>query len=197
MDGSDVMRRAGLAISFLLAACSSPRSEAAPAAHDRDQAPVTAASPKYPAPRPGPAVILAPDGLVTGGRLLRFGIARAEIERAVGKAQGAALESGSSSECGAGTVDFTRYRDELQLTFQNGKFAGWTINGAASPLKTAKDIGIGSPRQSLDAAYPDVIVDDSSLGLLFSTGDLVGLLDQDGIEGIVTDIWAGTVCLVD
>lgn len=40
-------------------------------------------------------------------------------------------------------------------------------------------------------------VEDSSLGLLWSTGDLVGLLDIDGIDGLVTDVWAGTVCLID
>jgi hypothetical protein len=85
----------------------------------------------------------------------------------------------------------------LQLTFQDGKFAGWTINAAASPLRTAKGIGVGSTRQELDAAYTDLTVEDSSLGLLFSSGQLTGLLDIDGIEGLVTDIWAGTVCLID
>lgn len=190
------MRRAGVAILLALTACSSPESGATPVETNTATSRNTAA-PEYPAPRPGLAVLLSPDGLMIDGRLLRFGIARAEIERAITKAQGEALDRGTSSECGAGTVDFTRYGDELQLTFQQGKFTGWTINGAASPLRTAKGIGIGSPRQTLDAAYPDVIVDDSSLGLLFSTGDLVGLLDQDGIEGVVTDIWAGTVCLID
>ena len=83
------------------------------------------------------------------------------------------------------------------MTFQDGKFVGWTINSAASPLRTAKGIGVGSPRQSLDSAYKDVLVEDSSLGLLFGADGLTGLLDQDGIEGIVTGLWAGTVCLID
>lgn len=181
---------------FLLAACSSPESSAAPAGKDAGPAPATPVA-RYPAPVPGPAVLLAPEGLITEGRLFRFGIPRAEIERAIGKAQGAPLGRGTSAECGAGPVDYTSYSDALQLTFQDGTFAGWTINGGTSRLRTVKDIGIGSPRQSLDAAYPGAIVDDSSLGLLFSTGDLVGLLDRDGIEGVVTDIWAGTVCLID
>lgn len=41
-------------------------------------------------------------------------------------------------------------------------------------------------------------VEDSSLGLLFGAGDgLTGTLDIDGIDGLVTNIWAGTVCLID
>lgn len=143
------------------------------------------------------AIELAADGLLVRGKLLPFGTPRPSAESAIGGIQGSEGTRDSSTECAAGLVDYTAYGDSLQLTFQEGKFVGWTINGSASPLRTAKGIGIGSPRQSLDAAYPDVIVDDSSLGLLFSVGDLVGLLDQDGIEGIVTDIWAGTVCLVD
>jgi hypothetical protein len=182
-----------------LAACSSPTSETRAAPKD---APAKASAVAKPAEAPAPAatkpvLTLAPDGLLLAGQLAPFGIPRASAEVAIGKVQGAPLRTGSSDECGAGTIDYTSYKDDLQLTFQDGKFAGWTVNAARSPLKTAKDIGIGSPRQSLDAAYKDVVVEDSSLGLLFNTGGLVGLLDQDGIEGIVTDIWAGTVCLID
>lgn len=193
------MRKACLALLLTLAACSSPDTTAAPgekkdaAAAPLAVAPGAAASPA----KTASTLVLAPDGLIVDGQLVRFDVPRASAELAIGHVQGKQLGRGSSSECGAGTVDYTRYRDDLQLAFQDGKFVGWTINGGKSALRTNKDIGIGSPRQSVDAAYPDAIVDDSSLGLLFSTGDLVGIFDQDGIEGIVTDIWAGTVCLVD
>ncbi|KTE40437.1 MULTISPECIES: hypothetical protein [unclassified Sphingopyxis] len=196
-----MLKVAAAAILLLLGACSSPSSAPGtePAQKTSQPAPVVPdATPSKPSPpKPAPAVLLSPGGLVAAGQLLRFGIPRAEIEDAIGAAQGAATERGSSSECGAGTVDYTRYKDGLQLTFQDGKFAGWTINAAASPLRTAKGIGIGSTRQELDAAFADLTVEDSSLGLLFSSGDLTGLLDIDGIEGLVTDIWAGTVCLID
>jgi hypothetical protein len=189
-----------------LAACSSPAGEAA-AAPDEAAAPAaaeTAAKPQPPTARARveTPLVLAPDGLLVADpagkmSLLPYGIARANAETAVGTVQGAPARRGSSSECGAGTVDFTEYMGGLQLTFQDGKFAGWTINAAASPLRTAKGIGVGSTRQELDAAYTDLTVEDSSLGLLFSSGQLTGLLDIDGIEGLVTDIWAGTVCLID
>ena len=196
-----MLKVATAAMLLLLGACSSPSSEpgTGPAQKTSQPAPAAADAPpsELSSPKPAPAVLLSPDGLVAAGRLLRFGIPRAEIEAEISAAQGAATDRGSSSECGAGTIDFTSYKDGLQLTFQDGKFAGWTINAAASPLKTAKGIGIGSTRQELDAAFADLTVEDSSLGLLFSSGDLTGLLDIDGIEGLVTDIWAGTVCLID
>lgn len=117
-----MLKVAAPAMLLFLGACSSPSSEpgAEPARKTSPPAPAgTDAPPSKPSPpKPAPTVLLSPGGLVAAGRLLRFGIPRAEIE-------------------------------------------------------------------------------DSSLGLLFSSGDLTGLLDQDGIEGLVTDIWAGTVCLID
>jgi hypothetical protein len=192
--------KAGWFCVVALAACSSPASETV-AAPKETRADIAAAAEK-PVASPAPAAAkasatLAPDGLLVAGKLIPFDIPRASAELAIGTVQGAPRDKGSSSECGAGTVDYTSYRDDLQLTFQDGKFVGWTINSAESPLRTAKGIGIGSPRQSLDAAYKDLTVEDSSLGLLFGTSGLVGILDQDGIEGIVTGIWAGTVCLID
>ncbi len=196
------MKAAWILAALMLAACSSPTSEAAPEPTKTAGAAETVATPPIPRTRPvvENPLILAPDGLLAINRdgqmrLVPFGLARGEAESAVGIAMTPPRKRGSSSECGAGIVDYTDFRNGLQMTFQVDKFVGWTIN-TDSPLRTAKGIGVGSTRQQLDAAYK-VDVEDSSLGLLFSTGDLVGLLDQDGIEGLVTDIWAGTVCLID
>lgn len=199
-------------LAALLAGCSSPASEAPPDPKQAvaQSAGATVAKPVPPTPRVRveTPLMLAPDGLLLADhagkmQLLPFGTERIKAESAVAIIVGTPITRGSSSECGAGTVDYsnlrdghTPRRDGLQMTFQDDKFVGWTINAPDSPLKTAKGIGIGSTRQQLDAAYK-VDVEESSLGLLFSTGELVGLLDQDGIEGLVTDIWAGTVCLID
>jgi len=191
-------------IMVALTACSSSANETV-AAPDEPPMRTASATKSVAAPTPATkaALTLVPDGLSiveapTGkARLIPFGTSRGSAELTVGRAQGAQERTGTSFECGAGTIDFTSYKGDLQLTFHDDKFVGWTINSGDSPLKTAKGIGVGSPRQSLDAAYKDVTVEDSSLGLLFNAGGLVGILDQDGIEGIVTDIWAGTVCLID
>ncbi|MDO9369744.1 MAG: hypothetical protein Q7T68_14340 [Sphingopyxis sp.] len=193
------MKTGWVGIVAALAACSSPAGETAAAPND---SPARAAASAKPADVPAPATTkpvatLAPNGLLVADKLIPFGIPRASAELAITRVQGAQLDKGSSTECSAGTIDYTSYNDDLQLTFQDGQFVGWAINAAESPLRTAKGIGVGSPRQSLDAAYSDVMIEDSSLGLLFSAGDLVGILDQDGIEGIITGIWAGTVCLID
>ncbi len=193
-------RMAVLAVLLTATACSPPDAPAASTEKDEAvPARVVAAAPAdiTPPAKAVPRLILDAEGLVLNDQPLRFGTARARAESLAGKVQGEIFSKGSSDECGAGTIDYTSYKDDLQLTFQDDKFVGWTINGAASPLKTAKGIGIGSPRQSLDAAYGDAKAEDSSLGLLFSAGGFVGILDQDGIDGIVTDIWAGTVCLID
>jgi len=196
------MKTAWVWVVTMLAACSSPASETAePEGTTGETAAAAPAATAAPA-KTTAALTLAPDGLSIvetpsgKARLVPFGIPRASAERMVGSVQGEQLGKGSSAECGAGKIDYTSYRDDLQLTFQENKFVGWTINGGESPLRTAKGIGVGSTRQQLDAAYK-VDVEDSSLGLLFSTGDLVGLLDIDGIDGLVTSIWAGTVCLID
>lgn len=190
----------------VLAACSSPASQnatAPKAAAAETPAATSASRVAVTAPAATDSTLaLAADGLsvveMPSGKAksIKFGIPRARAELMIGTVQGERLDNGSSSECAAGTVDYTSYKDDLQLTFQDGKFVGWTINSAESPLRTAKGIGIGSTRQELDAAYK-IIVEDSSLGWLWGAGDLVGTLDIDGIDGLVTNIWAGTVCLID
>lgn len=200
------MKAAWVSMTALLAACSSPAGETAPkpdkAAAQTAAEPAAKPLPPKPRVRVENPLVLAPDGLLLADhdgkmQLLPYGTERGKAESAVGIIVGTPVTRGSSSECGAGTVDYTDLRNGLQMTFQDDKFVGWTINAAASPFKTAKGIGVGSTRQELDAAYGDLTVEDSSLGLLFSSGDLTGLLDIDGIEGLVTDIWAGTVCLID
>ena len=186
-------------ILVVLTACSSPASDTSAAPKEAvSKAGATTNAAETPAPAVSNAVLtLSPTGLLVGGKLVPFGIPRESAELAINHVEGRQKDTGSSDECSAGKIDYTSYKDDLQLTFQDDKFVGWTINRAASPLRTAKGIGVGSPRQSLDAAYKYVLVEDSSLGLLFGADGLTGLLDQDGIEGIVTNIWAGTVCLID
>ncbi|MBL0914513.1 MAG: hypothetical protein IBJ13_03060 [Sphingopyxis sp.] len=186
------MKAGWTGIMAALAACSSPASESAAAPKETPKV----VTPAKPAEAAKASLVLAADGLLLNGALIRFDIPRADAERAVAAVQGQPAGQGSSDECSLGTIAFSTYKDDLQLTFQDGKFVGWTINSAASTLRTDKGIGIGSTRQELDAAYK-IVVEEGSLGVMFETGNLSGLLDIDGIEGLVTDIWAGSVCLID
>lgn len=191
----------------LAAVACSPKADQ-PAANSANAAapagtPAAAASDNATEPAAKVLVNLAPDGLSmvdpdTGNaRMIAYGVPRATIEGAVTVALGEPTERGTSKECGAGAMDFTTYKGDLQLTFQEGKFIGWTINrGPAGGLSTASGIGIGSTLAEVKKAY-DVTVEDGSLGILFSSGALAGIVDSKSDTAKVTDIWGGTVCLID
>ena len=192
----------------LVAACSSPK-PTAPVANNMTAADAST-SRALPAPDASaapvaavPLINLAPEGLsfvdsASGkARMIAFGATRETIEIAATAAAGNPSERGHSAECGAGAMDFTTYADGLQLTFQEGKFIGWTINHKPSmTFATASGIGVGSTRVELDDAY-DVKIDETSLGTEFGAGDMSGLLDGTGPKAKITDFWAGTVCIMD
>ena len=198
------MRKAGVVVLIALAATACSQKTEQPAANSVAPAatPPAAASPTATTTASAVLLNLAPDGLslvdtATGNaRMIAYGVPRATIEGAVTAALGEPTERGTSKECGAGAMDFTTYGD-LQLTFQEGKFIGWTINrGPAKGLATASGIGIGSTRAAVEKAY-DITVEDGSLGIMFSAGSLAGILDGMTKDSKVTDIWGGTVCLID
>jgi hypothetical protein len=147
-----------------------------------------------------PAIQLAPDGLALrqdGGdaRPLRFGMARDSVTQAVGGAIGAPIEQGDNQECGAGPLSFASFRGGLGLYFQDGKFAGWDIDGGdGGGFVTAGGIGIGSTRKQLEAAQK-IRVEDSTLGIEFAAGGLSGLLSMRDPSGEITNMWAGATCI--
>lgn len=201
------MRKAAVVVLIALAATACSQKAEQPAANSTTPAAApsaaAAASPTATPTAAAVAINLAPEGLslvdpATGNaRTIAYGAPRATIEGAVTAALGEPTERGHSAECGAGAMDFTTYKGDLQLTFQEGKFIGWTINrGPAEGLATASGIGIGSTRAAVEKAY-DITVEEGSLGILFSAGSLAGILDGTGKDAKVTDIWGGTVCLID
>ncbi|MDV3457598.1 hypothetical protein RZN05_11435 [Sphingomonas sp. HF-S4] len=145
------------------------------------------------------ALNLAPDGLAlredVATRPLRFGMARDAVTQAVAGAIGAPIEQGDSQECGAGPLAFASFRDGLGLYFQDGKFAGWDLDGRdGGGLVTAEGIGIGSTRKQLEAARK-ATVEDSTLGIEFAAGGISGLLSMRDPSGEITNLWAGATCI--
>ncbi len=147
-----------------------------------------------------PAVNLAPDELTLvlasgSTRHVSFGTTKADAVRMIAAALGDPIEQGASEECGAGPLDFANFREGLSLYFQEGKFAGWDLDGReGGKFTTANGIGIGSTRKALDAAGP-VTVEESSIGHEFMLGEMSGLLDSAGPEGKITNLWAGVNCI--
>lgn len=147
-----------------------------------------------------PAVNLAPDGLSlvlpTGAtRQVTFGMPRDAATRAIAATLGGPVEEGDNQECGAGALSFASFRGGLGLYFDDGKFVGWDLDGRdGGQFATAAGIGIGSTRKQLESANA-IKVEDSTLGVEFSAGDLSGLLSSRDSDGEITNLWAGTTCI--
>lgn len=149
-----------------------------------------------------PALNLAPDELTlvsTSGsaRHITFGMAKAEATQMVTAALGSPIEQGTSSDCGAGKLDFANFRQGLSLYFQDGKFAGWDLDGRENgKFTTANGIGIGTTRAALEDSGSAVEMQpESTIGHEFTIGDMSGLLSSTAPTGKVTNLWAGVNCI--
>jgi hypothetical protein len=150
----------------------------------------------------GPLLTLAPEALSLvdpdsgRSRELAFGSPRDMTLTGVAAALGKPDETGANAECGEGAMDFARF-DGLMLWFQQGRFAGWFLDGGAPKLTTATGAGIGTTRAQLADALAISDVPDSSLGREFMTagGSFSGLLDGAGDKAKVTALWSGQACI--
>jgi hypothetical protein len=127
---------------------------------------------------------LAGDGLAPA---LTFGMPEEVAVAAASTAFGTPSPREHNAECGEGPMDFVRYGD-LQLGFQEGKFAGWSLGGKSPGLRTAGGITIGTPRSALGKIAVD---EQSSLGPEFAVGEVGGVLGEDDK---VVALWAGLPC---
>ena len=144
---------------------------------------------------------LAPDGLqlveASSGKTypIPFGTPEKDAVDRVQKARGDVVDEGQNDECGAGMVGYANFNGNVSMLFQDGKFAGWSINeGGDTKVTTMAGVGLGSTRQALDKAYT-VTVEESSIGTEFAAGDLSGLLSGKGPDARITDLWAGVTCI--
>ncbi len=147
--------------------------------------PAPKAAPPAPAPAPARPDTLTAKGIVPG---LAFGMTRAEAVAAAQAAFGAPTATEHNDECGGGPLDLVSFHD-LQLSFDGGRLAGWSLSGATPALRTAGGLAIGAPRSVLGGAQVD---EEGSLGPEFEIDGVGGILDEKGAK--VEALWAGTVC---
>lgn len=146
-----------------------------------------------------PALNLAPDGVSLvlengSSRNATFGMGRDVVVTMVTAALGKPTDTGRNEECGQGPVDTTDFKGGLSLSFQDGKFVGWDLDGREKgTYTTAAGIGIGSTLKQIRDVMT-VTVEESTLGIEFTAGELSGLLTSDKADGKVTNLWAGSVC---
>lgn len=106
-------------------------------------------------------------------------------------------ETGDNNECGAGPMQFVHYGN-FTLNFQDDRLVGWSVfdgeEPAGLPIATPAGLTIGSSRAEVDAA-PQAVFEETSIGLEFTADGVDGVVDQDGPDGVVTNLWAGTNCI--
>ncbi len=197
-------RLMGVTMLALLAACK-PAADKAPADDAVPTAPLVP-----PAKADGPAAATTAVGLDAGGlrfidkasgksSLLTFGVPRAQAEAALARIAGQADDRSTNEECGAGTMEFTRY-DAMTLNFQDGKLVGWFLGNepGAAAYSTMTGIGVGTTRAKAKQSVSIVDVEDSSLGEEFSIGTgettIGGMFAEPGDAARIDALFAGANC---
>lgn len=144
------------------------------------------------------AVVLQGDGLgvVDGasGRTtqLPFGTPVEDVETALGRVLGAPFGGGEFESCG---LPYTEY-DGITVVYEDGGLVGWSTT-EDSGLTTLDGIGTGVTLAEVRTVAPEVEVTEGSFGPEFLTaGGLVGFLDGDAEQSLVTQLSAGQPCFV-
>lgn len=133
-------------------------------------------------------------------RHLAFGQPLEDVLAYLARLRGDPAQRGVNTDCGAGALDIATWNDGLAVLGQDGRFAGWSLDGAGaqgssgSDLTTVGGIGLGSTRRALESLHA-VQVGESSLGTEFAAGDLYGLLASDAADAAIVHLWAGTSCI--
>lgn len=147
-------------------------------------------------------LVLANDGIQvveadTGvTRTFPFGSDMAPLQATVINLMGTPASSDYNEECPGGPLTVTVWRGGLVLNADGDSFAGWSVRPEAGSdtLTTMSGIGIGSTLHDLEDAY-EVDTFDSSLGVEFFAGQLAGLLSDSAPNAVITNLWAGEVCM--
>ena len=131
--------------------------------------------------------------------LLAFGAPREQAEAALARVAGAADDRSTNVECGAGSMEFTRF-DAMTLNFQGGKFAGWFLGNepGADRYSTMSGIGIGTTRAKAKESVSIVDVEDSTIGEEFTIGGgdsaIGGMFAAPGDAAKIDALFAGANC---
>jgi len=131
--------------------------------------------------------------------LLAFGTPRAQAEEALARVMGTLDDRSTNEECGAGTMEFTRF-DAMTLNFQQNKFVGWFLGNepGADHYATMSGVAIGTTRAKAGESVKLVAIEDSTLGEEFSLGEgenvVGGMFAAPGDAAKIDALFAGTNC---
>ena len=114
----------------------------------------------------------------------------ASVARAMA-AFGPPRERAGPDDCSAGPLVLADYPNGLQLSFQDGRLAGYWVRENARGVATARDVQPGSPRAVLGGAE----LVEASFGALADLDGVIAVLDEG--QRKVTALYAGAVCIYD
>lgn len=99
-------------------------------------------------------------------------------------------------DCGA-SVTTVSYGG-LQVLLEDGRFAGWALNGAEQRLTTGIGLGPGSTPAELRADLVPLEVTETTIGTEWTGGGFGGLLEGEGEaeDSRVTGMSAGRTCIL-
>lgn len=137
-------------------------------------------------------------GLVVGDATFDFGTAADTVAAAITEALGDEPTESDPEECGGG-ADHSWQWTEISILAMDDEFVGWFVR-EGSPLQTTTGIGTSSTRVNLEAAFTDLRVFESSLGIEWVERDddelsLVGTLTGPEPSAGVEDMWSGDACI--
>jgi hypothetical protein len=129
------------------------------------------------------------------GQIIEFGTARDEVVAAVSELTGIRGRVVANAECPSGPAEHANF-GALQLTFEQGRFTGWVLDGPTSPaIESEWGLAIGVARSEIgDEDQDPVVFTEGSLGTEFDDGGMGGLLTGPGPDARVKTLFAGTTC---
>lgn len=128
--------------------------------------------------------------------MLRFGDSSEEVREHLRSALGEPRVEHSADNCETGALLIVTYPGNIDVTFSEGKFAGWVLQGSRTPrVATPEGVAIGTPLASAQKKLGLVRGGISPLGAeyLTNSGLRVSALDM-GQGPVVSAMDAGTVC---
>lgn len=122
---------------------------------------------------------------------IALGTAKAQVLAAFTAAIGSPpVVSDRFEECGAGPMDHSAWDNGLELLFQDNKLGGWQTRNEV--IADAKGIHVGSTLAELQAAWPDAVLEEDTIGWYFTAGGYGGYLDET--KSFIQRIDVGVTC---
>ena len=126
-----------------------------------------------------------------------FGASRGEVDGALSAALGTEPEKMANDECGAGPMEFSKYRGNFTVSFQDETFVGWFLDGTDfDMIASGMDVAIGDPIEKFTQLHAAISDQESTLGSeWFSEADGIGAFAASGEDGeTVESMYAGANC---